>query len=75
MLSSTATWLEGTELRLGVNYMVAPGSTLNFGSADGNALVAEFEEAGGAGGMADMLMKGMASQASKEVQEQLKNLS
>ena len=75
ILSSTATWLEGTELRLGVNYMVAPGSKLTFGTADGNALVAEFEEGGGAGGLADMLMKGMASQASKEVQEKLQGLN
>ena len=55
--------------------MVAPGSKLTFGTADGNALVAEFEEGGGAGGLADMLMKGLASQASKEVQETLQGLN
>lgn len=54
--------------------MCAPQSTLCFGTAGSNAFIAEFEEGGGGGAMADMLMKGMASQASKEVQDRLQNL-
>jgi hypothetical protein len=75
MLSPTATWIEGNELRPGVNYMVSPNATLSFATAGSNTLIAEFEEGSGSGAMADMLMKGMASQASKEVQERLNDLS
>jgi hypothetical protein len=75
LLSPTATWLSGSELRPNVAYMVAPGATLSFGTEGANALTAEFEEAGGAGGMAEMLMKGMAAGASNaEVQDRLKDI-
>lgn len=74
MLSPTATWIDGTQLRSNVAYMVAPGAVLRFGDGGPEFVVSHFTEAGGAGGMAEMLMKGMASQASGEVQEQLKSL-
>ena len=55
--------------------MVAPRATLSFGTQGSNTLVAEFEELSGSGAMADMLMKGMASQASKEVRDQFDSLN
>ncbi len=75
LLSPTATWIDSIELRPGVSYMCSPSSTLCFGTAGSNTLIAEFEEGGGAGAMADMLMKGMASQSSKEVQDKFNDLS
>lgn len=75
LLSPTATWLAGSELRPGVAYMVAPGGTLSFGVEGANALTAEFEEAGGGGAMAEMLMKGMAAGSTNaEVKDRLKDL-
>jgi len=53
--------------------MVAPGSTLEFGQS-GEAYVAEFVESGGGGAMAQTLMKAMASQASKQVQEKMQEM-
>ena len=70
LLSPTFTWLEGSELRAGVAYLVAPAATLAFGERGASLVVTEFTESG-SNAMADMLMKGMASQASKEVQDRL----
>jgi hypothetical protein len=75
LFSSTATWIEGIELRPGVAYMCSSNATLCFGLPGSNTLKAEFEESNSGGAMADMLMKGMASQASKEVQERLNDFS
>jgi hypothetical protein len=75
LLSPTATWVEGIELRPNVSYMCSPNATLCFGTPGSNTFIAEFEESGGGGAMTDMLLKGMASQASKEVQERLNDLS
>lgn len=71
MLSPTFTWIEGTELRQGVAYLVAPGARVAVGDPS-IELWFEFSEQGGAGGIADMLLQGMAATASSEVQEQLK---
>ena len=74
LLSPTATWIDGIELRPGVDYMCSPGCTLAFGQA-GTVFVAEFSEgAGGGGAMAEMLMKGMANGASQEVQDKLSTM-
>jgi len=70
LLSPTFTWLEGSGLRAGVAYLVAPAATLAFGEQGASLVVTEFTESGN-NAMADMLMKGMASQASKEVQDRL----
>jgi len=75
-LSSTATWVEGIELRPGVAYMCSSNATLCFGVPGSNTIIiAEFEESNSGGAMADMLLKGMASQASEEVQARLNDLS
>lgn len=51
---------------------VAPGARLSVGSQD-NALTCSFTEGGGSA-LTEMLMKGLAAGASKEVQERLKDL-
>ena len=48
---------------------VAPGATLAFGSPETRVGV-QFEEQGGAGGAADMLLQGMLAGASQEVRQQ-----
>ena len=72
LLSPTFTWIEGHELRPGVAYMVSPGAALGVGDLGTQLLITEFTEGQGSSAMADMLMQGMASQASQEVQDQLK---
>jgi hypothetical protein len=73
LFSPTGVWLDDTELRAGVAYLVAPGSKLAFGTSD-NVYIAEFEEQGGAGGMSAMLMQGLAGSAAPEVKEMLDGL-
>lgn len=53
-----------------MSYMVAPGNELSFGKEE-NAFIAEFEveQSPGAQSMSTMLMKGLAQQASPEVQK------
>ncbi|CAG9466748.1 unnamed protein product [Pedinophyceae sp. YPF-701] len=67
----SAVRLNGSEIRAGVAYMVAPGARVSFGTEGAPEWEARFEEGGGAGGMADMMMRGMASAASAEVRETL----
>ncbi|KAL4443014.1 hypothetical protein ABPG77_008505 [Micractinium sp. CCAP 211/92] len=69
LLAPTHCWLDGVELRPGVNYMVAPGARIGVGSQDA-CLTCTFEESGSSA-MAELMMKGLASAASKEVQEKL----
>jgi len=65
-------YLEGSQMRLGVDYMVSPDATLRFGEVDGEGLVAEFDEAErGDDGLSRMLLQGMASTASQSVREAL----
>lgn len=73
LLSPTRCWLDGSEMRAGVAYMVAPGACLAFGTPE-NTVTVQFAEQGGSNAMADMLFKGMASQASEEVQQHLDGL-
>lgn len=69
LLSPTACWMGGVELRPGVSYMVAPGTHIAIGS-QGNSITCAFEETGSSA-MAEMLLKGLAASASKEVQDKL----
>ncbi|KAL4457751.1 hypothetical protein ABPG75_012616 [Micractinium tetrahymenae] len=69
LLAPTHCWLDGVELRPGVSYMVAPGARIGLGAPD-TCLTCSFEE-GGSSAVAEMMLKGFASTASKEVQEKL----
>lgn len=73
LLSDTHTWLNDSELRHGVAYLVAPGSRLSFGSQE-QQYTLQFEEVGSASPAMEMLMKGMASGGSDEVRKQLEGL-
>ncbi|EFN58546.1 hypothetical protein CHLNCDRAFT_140654 [Chlorella variabilis] len=72
LLAPTHCWLDGVELRPGVSYMVAPGARIAVGSQD-TCLTCKFEE-GGSSAMTEMLMKGLAAGASKEIQDKLGGL-
>ena len=52
----------------GVGYLLKPASTLSFGQLD-NAYVIDFEAVTADTSTLEMLIKGMASQSSKEVQD------
>eukprot|EP01023_Acetabularia_acetabulum_P005400 TRINITY_DN121_c0_g2_i1.p1 TRINITY_DN121_c0_g2~~TRINITY_DN121_c0_g2_i1.p1 ORF type:complete len:184 (+),score=28.07 TRINITY_DN121_c0_g2_i1:110-661(+) len=70
LLDPTFTWLEGTEMRNGVEYLVESGDKLTFGEEDQNVFVVEYEQKEGQStAVMEMMMKGMAK--SKEVQEAL----
>lgn len=74
LLAPTAAWIDGSELRPGVQYLVPPNAVLRFGTAaDGAAgYTVEFEEQSGSDALAGMLLQGLASGASKEVQDRLR---
>lgn len=67
--ADTFTWLvPGTQLRAGVDYLLAPGAQLAFGDEGANVATVEFEVAdGGGGGAMGMLMDAMLAGASNEV--------
>ncbi|PSC71612.1 hypothetical protein C2E20_5080 [Micractinium conductrix] len=69
LLAPTHCWLDGVELRPGVNYLVAPGAQLAVGT-QGTTIACRFEE-GGSSAMAEMMMQGLVASASKEVKEKL----
>lgn len=58
--SKTAVWLEKTELRSGVDYMLSPGAKLSFGTLGENIVRIEFDEDAESGGLAEMMMNAMA---------------
>jgi pSer/pThr/pTyr-binding forkhead associated (FHA) protein len=68
ILSSTGVFLQQSELRPGVDYLVAPNSTITLGST---SIIIDFTEQGGSNAMAELLLKGMAGNASDEVKKQL----
>ena len=69
MALDTQVYLEGSQLRASVDYLVAPGAKICFGDGCQEYIVAEFEEPNGAqDALSEMLMKGMVSNASKDVQ-------
>ena len=70
----THVYMEGSQLRAGVDYMVPPNAKICFGEDGGvEYVIAEFDEASSSGqeAMSEMLMKGMASKGSKDVQDAL----
>lgn len=74
LMSPTRSWIEDSEMLPGVAYMVAPGTCMSFGEWGANTIVAEFSESSADSSIANMLMKGMASQASSEVRSKLEGL-
>lgn len=74
--SDTHVYLEGSQLRGGVDYMVPPNAKICFGEDNSlEYVIAEFEEVSGSGqeAMSEMLMRGMVSSGSKDVQDALKD--
>lgn len=71
--ADTHVYIKGSQLRQGVDYMVPPDSRIYFGEDNGvEYVIAEFEENAGNGQevqISEMLMKGMASQGNKKVQD------
>ena len=53
-----------------VAYLLQSGSVLSFGEVD-NKFIVEYEEAQASYAALEMVVRGMAAQASKEVREQL----
>lgn len=72
LLADTLTWLDGNQLRPGVAYLVKPGSSLSFGVIDQQYTV-DFEQKSGSNPLMEMLIKGMASNASEEVRKVLES--
>eukprot|EP00882_Tetradesmus_deserticola_P006875 GHRQ01007242.1.p1 GENE.GHRQ01007242.1~~GHRQ01007242.1.p1 ORF type:complete len:170 (+),score=30.73 GHRQ01007242.1:122-631(+) len=66
----TYTWIDDTEARANVSYVLASGSALAFGEQQ-QAFVVEFEEPSGANPLVEMMMKGMAASADEQVQKEL----
>ncbi|KAG2444583.1 hypothetical protein HXX76_001328 [Chlamydomonas incerta] len=80
VLDDSRTWVDGTQLRPGVAYVLGAGSRLAFGEGGGRpvrhgeerqAFTIEFEQAAGSNPLVEMMMKGMASGSSPEVKKQL----
>jgi DNA-binding IclR family transcriptional regulator len=76
-----ATWsgrsgcfINGTEARSGVRYVLGVGSRLAFGSAAAGDYVVAFTESSGANPLVSMLMDGLAAGASPDVRDALKKL-
>lgn len=69
-LDDTRTWLNDSELRSGCSYLLTPGAKLAFGDKS-QQYVINFEEKSGPDPIGDMLMKGMLSRASPEVQKHM----
>eukprot|EP00803_Ostreobium_quekettii_P000731 evm.model.scf_636EXC.3 EVM.evm.TU.scf_636EXC.3 scf_636EXC:14599-18090(-) len=70
LFSKSYTWMDGTELRKGVQYMVPPGASLAFGD-EAAAYRLDFEEKGGTSPLVHGMMKMMASQCGEEAQSML----
>ncbi|KAG2444580.1 hypothetical protein HXX76_001325 [Chlamydomonas incerta] len=70
VLDDSRTWVDGTQLRPGVAYVLGAGSRLAFGE-ERQAFTIEFEQAAGSNPLVEMMMKGMASGSSPEVKKQL----
>lgn len=72
----TYVYLEGSQLRGGVDYMIPPNAKICFGEDNSlEYVIAEFEEVSGSGqeAMSEMLMKGMVSGGAKDVQDALED--
>lgn len=62
--------MEGTQLRRGVAYLLAPGASVSFGDTDWTL---DFEEQQGNSAAAEALFQGMLAGASDEVRNALKD--
>jgi len=63
----TYVFMNGSQIRPAVDYMVSPGTKISFGCDDGDYVVAEFDESSnGQDALSEMLMKGMAASASNQ---------
>ena len=76
-----ATWsgrsgcfINGTEARSGVRYVLGNGSRLAFGSDTAGDYVVNFTESSGANPLVSLLMDGLAAGASPDVRDALKKL-
>lgn len=73
--ADTSVWVNNCQLRPAVSYLVSPGASIFVGDMQSEALVAEFDEADtGVDSMAKMLMKGMVSNSTSEIQSQVDKL-
>ncbi|KAK9814589.1 hypothetical protein WJX72_008289 [[Myrmecia] bisecta] len=70
LFTDTFCWLNGTQLRKGVAYLLEPGSQIAIGAPD-QVYTVDFKDQGGSDAMMEVLMKSMASQASEEVKRVL----
>ena len=74
---NSGVFLEGSQMRMGVEYLVSPNAVISFGEEGNECFVVEFEEdsSGSSGGdaMSKLLMQGMAAGASKDVREALED--
>ena len=77
LAAESGVFLEGTQMRMDVDYLVSANAVISFGEVGNECFVVEFEEPspGSSGGDAvgKMLMQGMAAGASKDVREALKD--
>mmetsp|Transcript_19221 Transcript_19221/g.49337 ORF Transcript_19221/g.49337 Transcript_19221/m.49337 type:complete len:176 (+) Transcript_19221:245-772(+) len=73
MMADTRTWLNGNQLRSGVDYMVPAGAELAFGQ-EAPTWTAQFTEAEVNDAMAKLMMNAMAQGASDDVKKQLDNM-
>lgn len=73
--ADTSVWVNNCQLRPAVSYLVSPGASIFVGDMENEALVAEFDEAdSGVDSMAKMLIKGMVSNSTSEIQSQVDKL-
>ena len=77
LAADTGVFLEGTQMRMGVDYLVSANGVISFGEEGNECFVVEFEEqiraAGGEDAVSKLLMRGMAAGASKDVREALED--
>ncbi|KAI8467523.1 MAG: hypothetical protein J3K34DRAFT_370257 [Monoraphidium minutum] len=70
VFDDSRTWVDGSEARPNVAYVLPTGARLAFGSADGKlggSFRVEFEEPSGSNPLVEMLIQGAAAGASAEV--------
>lgn len=73
--ADTNVWVNNCQLRPAVSYLVSPGASIFVGDTQSEELVAEFDEADtGVDSMAKMLIKGMVSNSTLEIQSQVDKL-
>lgn len=77
LATDSGVFLEGTQMRMGVDYLVSANGVISFGEEGNECFIVEFEEqspaASGGDAVSKMLMQGMAAGASKDVREALED--